>query len=216
MSGLSCKAPSACLRPTVKQSVRSAIANCSLGWNDHERVWAMSRVRFVVASPSKVCDQFNAPKVSKELQSKRIDAASSLGVLDGLRRVEKVWDVPVRLSSSDASRAVEGCVASCCSKLGCVSRMLLRLLHVASVCSIPAPCTFRKVVASLLRWWSTSLTLRTCIRAQTRLLSQMTKPRRICGYFLCGCINTCSGILLWWLKHGMCLALACRLRTNGA
>jgi hypothetical protein len=72
----------------------------------------MSCVRFVVASPSKFRDQFNAPKVSKELQSKRIDAASSLGVLDGLRRVEKVWDVPVRLSSSDASRAVEGCVAS--------------------------------------------------------------------------------------------------------
>ena len=122
VSGLSCKVPSACLLPTVKQSVRSAIANCSLGWNDHERVWAMSRVRFVVASPSKFRDQFNAPKVSKELQSKRIDAASSLGVLDGLRRVEKVWDVPVRLSSFDASRAVEGCVASCCSKLGlCVS-----------------------------------------------------------------------------------------------
>ena len=72
----------------------------------------MSRVRFVVASPSKFRDQFNAPKVSKELQSKRADAAFSLGVLDGLRRVEKVWDVPVRLSSSDASRAVEGCVAS--------------------------------------------------------------------------------------------------------
>jgi hypothetical protein len=64
------------------------------------------------------------------------------------------------------------------ANLACVSRMLLRLLRVASVCSIPAPCTFRKVVASLLRWWSTSLTLRTCVRAQTRLLSQMTKPRR--------------------------------------
>ena len=78
------------------------------------------------------------------------------------------------------------------ANLACVSRMLLRLLRVASVCSFPAPCTFRKVVASLLRWWSTSLTLRTCVRAQTRLLSQMTKPRSICGSFLCGCINACS------------------------
>ena len=126
-----------------------------------------------------------------------------------------MWDVPVRLSSLMRLVLLKGAWRLVAANLACVSRMLLRLLRVASVCSIPAPCTFSKVVASLLLWWSTSLTLRTCVRAQTRLLSQMTKPRSICGSFLCGCINTCSGILLWWLKHGMCLALACRLRTNG-
>ena len=165
VSGLSCKVPSACLLPTVKQSVRSAIANCSLGWNDHERVWAMSRVRFVVASPSKFRDQFNAPKVSKELQSKRIDAASSLGVLDGLRRVEKVWDVPVRLSSSDASRAVEGCVASCCSKLGlCVSDVAaatscgVRVLNSCPVCIQES----RRQLATLVEYESYTADMRPC------------------------------------------------------
>ena len=40
--------------PVVKQSVRFAVSICSMPWNDHERAWALSRVRFVISAPSQV------------------------------------------------------------------------------------------------------------------------------------------------------------------
>lgn len=118
VSGITCRVPQ-CLLPVVKQSVRFAVSICSMPWNDHERAWALSRVRFVISAPSKFKDQWNAPKISKSFQVSLI--ASNFSIKDdivGMHRVDKVWDLPVRLSQPESVHLAAECAATCCSALG--------------------------------------------------------------------------------------------------
>ena len=118
VSGITCRVPQ-CLLAVVKQSVRFAVSKCSMPSNDHERAWALSRVRFVVSAPSKFKDQWNAPKVSKLFQVSSV--ASNFSVKNdivGMHRVDKVWDLPVRLSQPESVKLAAECAASCCSALG--------------------------------------------------------------------------------------------------
>ena len=118
VSGVTCRVPQ-CLLPVVKQSVRFAVSICSMPWNDHERAWALSRVRFVISAPSKFKDQWNAPKISKSFQVSSV--ASNFSIKDdivGMHRVDKVWDLPVRLSQPESVHLAAECAATCCSALG--------------------------------------------------------------------------------------------------
>ena len=118
VSGITCRVPQ-CLLPVVKQSVRFAVSICSMPWNDHERAWALSRVRFVISAPSKFKDQWNAPKISKSFQVSSV--ASNFSIKDdivGMHRVDKVWDLPVRLSQPESVHLAAECAATCCRTLG--------------------------------------------------------------------------------------------------
>lgn len=68
------------------------------------KAWEMSRVRFVTSMPPppKFRDQFTAPNVSKELEQQSVDVVFPLDELAGLHRVEKVWDLQVLPTYSEA------------------------------------------------------------------------------------------------------------------
>ena len=105
---------------------RRAIVNAvrmKPNWNDDEKTWVLSRVRLVAQGQRKHKSECNAPAVSKALNLEAV-AANETAVLceaasgRGMRRVDKVWDIPMRSDVAQDVHDLGGAVWSACKKLG--------------------------------------------------------------------------------------------------
>ena len=205
VSGITCRVLQ-CLLPVVKQSVRFAVSNCSMPWNDHERAWALSRVRFVVSAPSKFRDQWNAPKVSKLFQVSTADSNFSIkNDIVGMHRVDKVWDLPVRLSQPESVKLAAECAATCCGALGICD--FDASIAAASCARGLASCPEynkerRRCIASNTEY---QLYASNMFRGKNEVLVPDDKLKKyMCGLCPCGFISIYFGILLWLRGLGIC------------
>ena len=118
IAGCVCHVPHCCPTGVVKSALYACLGTAKTDWNQQERSWALSHVRFVASAPHKFREQWNAPRVCKDLRCNDVQNDFCLDAFTGLHRVEKVWDIELRTSVVDDLQSVATCVRDCCSKLG--------------------------------------------------------------------------------------------------
>ena len=132
--GCTCKVPRSTMLPAVRVALQKAIAAYE-GWNHDEKQWVLSRVTLVASRLKKQRDQWNAVQTSKNIRLDQVetcgDTSNVLLQVHGMRRVDNVWDVPIRPDLEEDLSMASACVARACRSLGLKGQA--RVLAMSSV-----------------------------------------------------------------------------------
>ena len=118
--GFTCRVPRSSMLPAVRFALQKGVAAYER-WNHDEKKWVLSRVKLVACRLEKHRDKWNAVQASKSVRSDHVDTADSTHVLSqvhGMRRIDSVWDVPVRPGLEEDLSKASACVACACCSLG--------------------------------------------------------------------------------------------------
>ena len=121
VGGVLVKAPRGCMVSTLRAALRLAVLSCPR-WSS-EKAWLLSKVRVAAGSLDKQRDKWNAVQVSKRVRwtvvSHVLQSSAGRAALkgEGMRRVEKVWDVPARPSATQDSATLTSATKIACLQL---------------------------------------------------------------------------------------------------
>ena len=122
VQGVTLRVPRPSLMPSMRETLRQAVWLCPR-WSHGEKAWLLSKVRLCAGALGKHRDKWNAVTVSKEVCKEevatKLQSTEGSEILrgQGMFRVEKVWDVPVRPSFQEDVESVSSATSVACSLL---------------------------------------------------------------------------------------------------
>ena len=119
--GVVCRAPRHSMLAVFRESLRVAVLSCPW-WTSDEKHWVLTKVRITAGCLKKHRDKWNAVRFSKSLKHAAAQSCASSvrqAALNGqgMCRVDKVWDVPERLTVQEDLYEVKRSVSVACACL---------------------------------------------------------------------------------------------------